>query len=51
MDKNDVVIITGSTGLIGNPTVKRLASHYLAIGFDKRGSPIRGPRPSACALT
>lgn len=45
MNQKDVVIITGSTGLIGNPTVKRLASHYLAIGFDKRGSP--HPRPEA----
>ncbi len=45
MEKNDVVIITGSTGLIGNPTVKRLASRYVAVGFDRRGSP--HPRPEA----
>lgn len=45
MNKNDVVIITGSTGLIGNPTVKRLASQHFAVGFDRRGSP--HPRPEA----
>ncbi|HJT70828.1 MAG TPA: NAD(P)-dependent oxidoreductase [Terriglobales bacterium] len=45
MDQNDIVIITGSSGLIGNPTVKRLASHCRVVGFDRRGSP--HPRPEA----
>jgi nucleoside-diphosphate-sugar epimerase len=45
VEKNNVVIITGSTGLIGNPTVKRLASQYAAVGFDRLGSP--HPRPEA----
>ena len=43
--KKQVVIITGSTGLIGNPTVKRLAEDYYVVGFDRRGSP--HPRPEA----
>ena len=43
--KKQVVIITGSTGLIGNPTVKRLADTFHVVGFDRRGSP--HPRPEA----
>jgi nucleoside-diphosphate-sugar epimerase len=45
VNRKEVVIITGSTGLIGSPTVKRLAADYLAVGFDRRGSP--HPRPEA----
>lgn len=37
------IIVTGSTGLIGNPTVKRLSREFRVVGFDRNGSP--HPRP------
>ncbi len=44
-EEKEVVIVTGSTGMIGNPTVKRLAEQFSVVGFDRRGSP--HPRPEA----
>ena len=38
MDK-DVVLITGSSGLIGAAAVLRFAPEYRIIGFDREGAP------------
>jgi nucleoside-diphosphate-sugar epimerase len=38
-DEKEVVIITGSSGLIGRMLVKRLQDTYQVIGLDKMGDP------------
>jgi len=38
-EKKDVVLVTGSSGLIGTQIIKRLAGNYRVIGFDKDGPP------------
>lgn len=35
----EVVIITGSSGLIGVPLIKRLAENYRVVGLDRLGPP------------
>ena len=35
----DIVIVTGSSGLIGSAVVRRLAEHFSVIGFDREGDP------------
>ncbi len=37
--QREVVIVTGSSGLIGSATVKRLAEQFTVVGFDRRGPP------------
>jgi nucleoside-diphosphate-sugar epimerase len=34
-----VVIVTGSSGLLGTAVIRRLATHYQLIGFDRAGPP------------
>lgn len=48
-NQNDVVIVTGSSGLIGRLLCDRLASNYEVIGFDRAGPP--HPPPSADCIT
>jgi nucleoside-diphosphate-sugar epimerase/uncharacterized membrane protein len=36
---NEIIIVTGSSGLIGSALVKRLAQQYAVIGFDREGPP------------
>jgi nucleoside-diphosphate-sugar epimerase len=36
---NDVIIITGSSGLIGSAVINRLAEHFRIVGFDREGPP------------
>src|SRR5687768_10951864 len=38
-DPTDVVVITGSSGLIGSALVNRLAEKYRIAGFDNAGAP------------
>lgn len=46
MDRTqDVVIVTGSSGLIGSATAARLAERFAVVGFDRAGLP--HPPPSA----
>lgn len=41
----EVVLVTGSSGLIGPAVVDRLAEHYQVVGFDRESSP--HPPPAA----
>jgi nucleoside-diphosphate-sugar epimerase/uncharacterized membrane protein len=41
----EIVIVTGSSGLIGSAVVNRFAEHYSVIGFDAEGPP--HPPPAA----
>jgi nucleoside-diphosphate-sugar epimerase len=43
--RKDVILVTGSSGLIGTATVRRLARRFTVIGFDRPGE----PHPSAHA--
>lgn len=45
--QQDVVIVTGSSGLIGSAVVERLAERYHLVGFD-RGGPPHPPTVAAC---
>ncbi|ADR22064.1 UDP-glucose 4-epimerase [Marivirga tractuosa] len=38
-DKTDVVIVTGSSGMIGSSVIHKLAEKYHVVGFDKDGYP------------
>jgi nucleoside-diphosphate-sugar epimerase len=42
---NDVIVVTGSSGLIGSAVINRLASHFRIVGFDREGAP--HPPPAA----
>lgn len=42
--KRDVVIVTGSSGLIGSATAERLSERFAVVGFDREGPP--HPPPS-----
>jgi len=44
-DGKDVIIVTGSSGLIGSALANRLGSAFTVIGFDREGPPY--PPPSA----
>jgi nucleoside-diphosphate-sugar epimerase len=39
MAKNPVVIVTGSSGLIGFPLCERLSQDFTVVGFDREGPP------------
>ena len=43
--RKDVVIVTGSSGLIGSAVVNQFAEHYRVVGFDAEGPP--HPPPAA----
>jgi nucleoside-diphosphate-sugar epimerase len=45
MAEKEVVIVTGSSGLIGSALIEKLAGHFALAGFDKVAS--RLPRPAA----
>ena len=47
--QHDVVIVTGSSGLIGSATVQRLAGQFTVVGFDRAGPP--HPPPVADCIT
>lgn len=36
---NKVILVTGSSGLIGSALVRRLARHFQIVGFDREGDP------------
>lgn len=46
-ERNETVIVTGSSGLIGAPVVRRLARSFRAVGFDREGNP-HPPREAEC---
>ncbi|HAU2406567.1 TPA: NAD-dependent epimerase/dehydratase family protein [Legionella pneumophila] len=50
MDKRDVVIITGSSGFIGSSLIKKLASHYALVGFDKMALPVPPPEAECVCI-
>ena len=39
MPGSDVVLVTGSSGFIGAPTIRALAPMYRIVGFDRAGDP------------
>ena len=43
--RSNVVLITGSSGLIGSAIIRRLADRYRLVGFDRDGPP--HPPPEA----
>lgn len=43
--RSDVVLVTGSSGLIGSAVIRRLSARYRLIGFDRDGPP--HPPPEA----
>jgi nucleoside-diphosphate-sugar epimerase len=43
----DVILVTGSSGLIGSATIRRLANGRLLVGFDREGPP-HPPRAAEC---
>lgn len=43
----EVIIVTGSSGLIGTKVIKRLVKDYRLIGLDKTGSPFP-PKEAEC---
>jgi nucleoside-diphosphate-sugar epimerase/uncharacterized membrane protein len=45
--EREVVIVTGSSGLIGAPTVRRLAPRLQVVGFDRAGN-ARPPQEAEC---
>lgn len=45
----DVIIVTGSSGLIGYPLAARLSQEFAVVGFDREGPP--HPPPSAHCMT
>jgi len=48
-DQQDLVLVTGSSGLIGYRVAQGLAKQYLVIGFDRAGPP--HPPPAAECVT
>ena len=44
-----VIIVTGSSGLIGSRVIKRLAPEYRIVGLDKEGAP--HPPPEADCMS
>ena len=42
-DRNDVVIVTGSSGLLGTRITRRLADRFQVIGMDVQGDPTTPP--------
>src|SRR5439155_9628962 len=45
--QKDVVLVTGSSGLIGSATVRRFAERFTVIGFDRAGDP-HPPKEAEC---
>lgn len=45
--QSDVVLVTGSSGLIGRPVIRRLAGTARVVGFDRDGDP-HPPREAEC---
>lgn len=43
-DSREIVLVTGSSGLIGSAVVRRLAGDFTVIGFDKEGNPHPPPQ-------
>lgn len=39
LNDNDIIIVTGSSGLIGTEIIRRLSKNYTVIGLDKSGTP------------
>ena len=47
LNEKEVIIVTGSSGLIGTRIIKKLAKKYRMIGFDKAGNPYP-PKEAEC---
>ena len=39
INTNEIIIVTGSSGLIGSRIIKRLAKKYRVVGLDREGNP------------
>jgi nucleoside-diphosphate-sugar epimerase len=46
----DVIVVTGSSGLIGSGAVERLAARYHVVGFDREGLPHPPPVAECVAV-
>ena len=49
MAQTEVILITGSSGLIGYPLAARLAERFVVVGFDREGPP--HPPPTAYCIS
>ena len=45
--QKEIILVTGSSGLIGSALIQKLASHYQLIGFDREGPPYP-PKEAVC---
>lgn len=48
MSKPEVIIVTGSSGLIGSAAIRRLADGYRMVGFDRAGGSHHPPPMAEC---
>src|SRR5690606_25879108 len=39
LNNKEIILITGSSGLIGSEIIRRLAKNYTVVGLDKKGNP------------
>lgn len=46
--QKDIVIVTGSSGLIGSALTRRLADRFRVVGFDRAGNPRPKPESVEC---
>ncbi len=46
--QKEVVVVTGSSGLIGAPVVRRFAERFRVVGFDKEGGKHHPPAVAEC---
>src|SRR5437868_4287012 len=44
----DIVLVTGSSGLIGSAAIRRLADGYCMVGFDRASGSHRPPSMAEC---
>ncbi|WP_460881012.1 NAD-dependent epimerase/dehydratase family protein [Pontibacter rugosus] len=47
----ELIVVTGSSGLIGTSIIKRLSENYRIVGLDNTGYPFPPRRLNACATT
>jgi nucleoside-diphosphate-sugar epimerase len=48
--QKEVIIVTGSSGLIGTRIIKRLAGNFRIVGFDQMGNPFPPEEPECVCI-
>lgn len=46
----EIIIVTGSSGLIGSRIIERLVPHFQVIGFDRNGNPFANERVESICI-